>query len=52
MQIKAVKNNLRIKEIPVHYRERIGISKITGTISGTFKAGVKIIYTIFKYLLV
>jgi glycosyltransferase involved in cell wall biosynthesis len=52
MQIKAVKNNLRIEEIPVHYRKRIGISKITGTISGTFKAGVKIIYTIFKYLLV
>ena len=52
MQIKAVKHGLRIKEIPVHYRKRIGISKITGTISGTFKAGVKIIYTIFKYLLV
>ena len=52
MQIKAVKNNLRIEEIPVHYRKRIGISKITGTVSGTFKAGVKIIYTIFKYLLV
>ncbi|MGY8761558.1 MAG: glycosyltransferase family 2 protein, partial [Nitrospinaceae bacterium] len=42
MQIKAIKNNLRIEEIPVHYRKRIGISKITGTISGTFKAGVKI----------
>ena len=52
MQIKAIKNNLKIKEIPVHYRKRIGISKITGTVSGTFKAGVKIIYTIFKYLLV
>ena len=52
MQIKAIKNNLRIEEIPVHYRKRIGISKITGTISGTFKAGVKIMYTIFKYLLV
>ena len=52
MQIKAIKNNLRIEEIPVHYRKRIGISKITGTISGSFNAGVKIIYTIFKYLLV
>ena len=51
MQIKAVKHGLRILEIPVHYRERIGASKITGTISGTFKAGIKIIYTIFKYLL-
>jgi glycosyltransferase involved in cell wall biosynthesis len=51
MQIKAVKNKLRIIEIPVNYRERVGVSKITGTISGTFKAGTKIIYTIFKYLL-
>ena len=51
MQIKAVKHGLRIMEIPVHYRKRIGVSKITGTISGTFKAGIKIIFTIFKYLL-
>ena len=51
MQIKAVKNGLRIQEVPVKYRERIGVSKITGTVSGTFKAGTKIIYTIFKYLL-
>jgi glycosyltransferase involved in cell wall biosynthesis len=50
-QVKAVKNRLRIKEVPVKYRERIGVSKITGTVSGTFKAGAKIIYTIFKYLL-
>ena len=52
MQVKAVKHKLRIMEIPVRYRERIGVSKITGTVSGTFKAGTKIIYTIFKYLLV
>ena len=52
MQIKAVKNKLRIIEIPVNYRQRVGVSKITGTISGTFKAGTKIIYTIFKYLIV
>ena len=52
MQIKAVKHGLCIKEVPVQYRERIGVSKITGTISGTFKAGFKIIFTIFKYLLI
>jgi glycosyltransferase involved in cell wall biosynthesis len=52
MQIKAVKKGLRICEIPVRYRERVGVSKITGTVSGTFKAGTKIIYTIFKYLIV
>ncbi len=51
MQIKAVRLGLRIAEIPVHYRERIGVSKITGTLSGTLKAGTKIIYTIFKYLI-
>ena len=51
MQVKAVKHGLRILEIPVRYRKRIGASKITGTVSGTFKAGMKILYTIFKYLL-
>ena len=51
MQIKAVRNGLRIREVPVNYRKRIGISKITGTFFGTFRAGIKIIYTIFKYLL-
>lgn len=51
MQIKAVQNGLRIREVPVRYRIRIGVSKITGTVSGTLKAGTKIIYTIFKYLI-
>jgi glycosyltransferase involved in cell wall biosynthesis len=51
MQIKAVQKGLRIREVPVHYRMRIGVSKITGTVSGTLKAGTKIIYTIFKYLI-
>lgn len=49
MQIKAIKNRLRIKEVPADYRKRIGISKISGTVSGTIKAGIKIIFTIFKY---
>jgi len=52
MQIKAAKRKLRVLEIPVHYRERVGVSKITGTVSGTAKAGTKIIYTIFKYLII
>ena len=50
MQVKAVKNGLRCTEVPVSYRKRIGVSKITGTISGTIKAGYKIIWTIFKYI--
>jgi glycosyltransferase involved in cell wall biosynthesis len=49
MQIKAIKNGLRIKEVPVDYRKRIGVSKISGTVGGTIKAGAKIIFTIFKY---
>ena len=51
MQIKAVRKKCRIKEIPVSYRRRIGVSKISGTISGTIKAGYKILFTIFKYRL-
>ena len=49
MQIKAVQQNLRYQELPVSYRKRIGTSKISGTISGTFKAGYKILFTIFRY---
>ncbi len=49
MQIKAFQRKLRITEIPVSYRRRIGVSKISGTVSGTIKAGYKIIYTIFRY---
>ncbi len=49
MQIKAVKRGLKISEVPVSYRKRIGVSKVTGTFSGTVKAGYKILYTIFKY---
>jgi len=50
MQLKAAKHKLKCCEIPVSYRKRIGISKITGTVSGTIKAGYKILYTIFKYM--
>lgn len=49
MQIKAIKNKLRILEIPVSYRVRIGKSKVSGTLSGTIGAGYKILYTIIKY---
>jgi len=49
MQIKATKAELRTIEIPVPYRKRIGVSKISGTLSGTIRAGTKILYTIAKY---
>lgn len=50
MQLKAAKHKLKIKEVPVSYRVRIGTSKISGTVKGTVLAGYKIITTIFKYL--
>ncbi len=49
MQVKAAKKALKIQEMPVSYRKRIGVSKITGTLKGTLKAGWKILFTIFKY---
>jgi hypothetical protein len=49
MQIKAARAGLRILEVPVPYRRRIGTSKISGTVLGTVKAGYKILWTIFRY---
>ena len=50
MQVKAAKKGIKCTEVPVSYRKRIGASKITGTLSGSVKAGYKILWTIFKYL--
>ena len=50
MQIKAAKLKLKCTEVPVRYRKRIGSSKVTGTLSGTLKASMKILYTILKHL--
>tara|TARA_R100001015_G_C4617840_1_gene174222 strand:+ start:336 stop:1022 length:687 start_codon:yes stop_codon:yes gene_type:complete len=49
MQVKAAKMKIASAEVPVDYRKRIGFSKISGTLKGTFLAGYKIITTIFKY---
>jgi len=49
MQIKAAKKKLRFCEIPVSYRKRIGVSKVSGTVKGTVLAGIKIIWAVFKY---
>jgi len=48
MQIRAAHLGLRAAEVPVSYRPRIGVSKISGTISGSLKAGVKILYLIAR----
>ena len=50
MQVKAAKKGLRCTEVPVSYRKRIGTSKVTGTITGSVMAGVKIIWVIFRQL--
>ncbi len=50
MQLKAAKHGLNCVEVPVSYRKRIGISKVSGTLKGTIMAGYKILWTIFKYL--
>lgn len=49
MQVKAAKAGLRSVEVPVNYRNRIGVSKVSGTVKGTIGAGYKILTTIFKY---
>lgn len=49
MQLKVLKQKLSYKEIPVNYRNRIGVSKVSGTIKGAIFAGVKILAWIFKY---
>jgi len=49
MQLKALKQKLSYKEIPVKYRNRIGVSKVSGTVKGSIFAGIKILGWIFKY---
>jgi len=48
MQIKAARQGLRHAEVPVRYRRRIGRSKISGTLGGSVRAGVKILATVFR----
>lgn len=49
MQLKALKKKYSYAEIPVNYRNRIGVSKVSGTVKGAIFAGVKILVWIFKY---
>lgn len=49
MQLKALKQKLSYTEIPVNYRNRIGVSKVSGTVKGAIFAGAKILGWIFKY---
>ena len=49
MQLKALKQKFSYTEIPVKYRNRIGVSKVSGTVKGSVLAGVKILTWILKY---
>jgi len=49
MQLKAIKRKYSYIEIPVNYRNRIGVSKVSGTLKGAIFAGIKILLWIFKY---
>ncbi|MBT8203879.1 MAG: glycosyltransferase family 2 protein [Eudoraea sp.] len=49
MQLKALKQKLAYIEVPVRYKKRIGVSKVSGTVKGTIFAGIKILGWIFKY---
>lgn len=49
MQVKALKQGFSILEVPVRYRPRIGKSKISGTLKGSVRAGVIILWSIYKY---
>lgn len=49
MQLKVLRQNLSYTEVPVRYRNRIGVSKVSGTLKGAIFAGIKILGWIFKY---
>ena len=49
MQLKALKQKLNYVEVPMKYINRIGVSKVSGTVKGSIFAGIKILSWIFKY---
>lgn len=49
MQIKAARLGLRHVEVPVSYRPRIGVSKVSGTVRGAVGASRKILWTLARY---
>ena len=49
MQLKSLRHKLNYTEVPVKYRKRIGVSKVSGTLKGAIFAGIKIVGWIIKY---
>jgi hypothetical protein len=50
MVVKAARKGLRIKSIPIRYRKRIGVSKVTGTLRGSILAASYMFLVPLKYL--
>ena len=49
MQIRAARARLRILEVPVDHRRRSGgKSKVSGTVTGTIRAGTRILFTLLR----
>ena len=51
MQLKVLRRKMSYIEVPVRYKRRIGVSKVSGTVKGTIFTGIKILGWIFKYSL-
>lgn len=49
MQVKAARAGLRYAEVAVSYRRRVGVSKISGTLTGTLAASRKILWTLARH---
>jgi hypothetical protein len=49
MVILGLRRGMRIIEVPVNYRGRVGDSKITGSLAGTLRTGFNMIALIVKY---
>ena len=49
MQLKVLRKKMAYTEVPVRYKKRIGVSKVSGTVKGSIFAGIKILGWIFKY---
>jgi hypothetical protein len=49
MQLKAARHGLRVREVPVDYRPRVGRSKVSGTLLGSVRAGATILGTIARH---
>ena len=52
MVVKAARKGLRVQSVPIHYRKRIGESKVTGTVRGSLLAAYYMFLVPMKYLFI